>query len=290
MTQSRIMLDESEREPTRRSLLPQDLWPRVASSLLLAVLALLFDYAGRAPFAVLVLVVALLMSWEWGRVVRGEGLDSTFFVQATAVAGATILAAAGLAAIGMSVLLIGAILILVTRFGAHARLSALGVMYVGLPALALTWLRSDEPYGALAVLFLLLLVWATDTFAYIGGYLIGGLKLWPSISPKKTWSGLISGVAASTLTGAVFALFIPAASPLALAASGFLLALVAQAGDLAESALKRGFGVKDTSSLIPGHGGFMDRLDGVVSVAIAASLIALAVNSRAPAHALLFWS
>jgi phosphatidate cytidylyltransferase len=283
------MVDHSESAPNRPSL-PQDLGLRIVSSLLLASVALLFDYAGLVPFAVLVLVVAVLMSWEWGRVVRGEGLDNTFFVHAAAVLGSGVLAAAGLAAIGVSVLIIGAILILVTRFGAHARLSALGVIYVGVPAVALIWLRSDEPYGAQVVLFILLLVWSTDTFAYIGGHLIGGLKLWPSISPKKTWSGLISGVAASTATGVLFALFLEGASPFALGVSGLGLALVAQAGDLAESALKRGFGVKDASSLIPGHGGFLDRLDGVVSVTVVASLLALAINSRAPAHALLFWS
>jgi phosphatidate cytidylyltransferase len=284
------MVNQTESVPTRPTSLPRDLLPRIVSSLLLASVALLFDFAGRVPFAVLVLAAALVMCWEWGKVVRGEGLDTTFLIQGASVLGAGILAVAGLAALGLSVLIIGAILILVTRFGEHARLSSLGVAYVGVPTVALLWVRSDEPYGAHAVLLIFILVWSVDIFAYIGGHLIGGAKLWPRISPNKTWSGLLSGVAASTVAGALFALLVEGASPLALALSGLVLALVAQAGDLAESALKRGFGVKDTSSLIPGHGGFMDRLDGVVAVAVAAALIGLAVNSQAPAHALLFWS
>jgi phosphatidate cytidylyltransferase len=284
------MANHSDSVPTGPTTLPRDLVPRLVSSLLLASVAVLFDYAGRVPFAVLVLAAALVMCWEWGKVVRGEGLDGAFAIQSAAVGGAGILAVNGLAAIGLSVLIIGAILILVTRFGEHARLSSLGVLYVGVPVVALLWVRSDEPYGAQAVLLIFVLVWSADIFAYIGGRLIGGMKLWPRVSPNKTWSGLLSGVAASALAGALFALFVEGASPAALAASGFALALIAQAGDLAESALKRGFGVKDTSSLIPGHGGFMDRLDGVVAVAVVAGLIGLAVNSRAPAHALLFWS
>jgi phosphatidate cytidylyltransferase len=114
--------------------------------------------------------------------------------------------------------------------------------------------------------------------------------LWPSVSPNKTWSGLLSGVAASAIVGAIFAAFVSEATPAALALSGFVLGLVAQAGDLAESALKRRFGVKDASSLIPGHGGILDRVDGVVFAATAAALAALIVNVQAPARALLLWS
>jgi phosphatidate cytidylyltransferase len=131
---------------------------------------------------------------------------------------------------------------------------------------------------------------AADTFAYVGGRLIGGPKLWPSISPNKTWSGLLCGLAASAFAGAVFAAFVSEAAPAALAFSGFVLGLVAQAGDLAESALKRRFGVKDASSLIPGHGGFLDRVDGVVFAATAAAAVALLVNNQAPARVILLWS
>jgi phosphatidate cytidylyltransferase len=211
-------------------------------------------------------------------------------VHASAVAVAAVLAAAGSAVLALGALVIGAGLVWLLCFGFYERLCALGVLYVGLPAVALVWLRADEPYGFQAVLFLLLTVVAADTFAYVGGRLIGGPKLWPSISPNKTWSGLLCGLAASAFAGAVFAAFVSEAAPAALAFSGFVLGLVAQAGDLAESALKRRFGVKDASSLIPGHGGFLDRVDGVVFAATAAAAVALLVNNQAPARVILLWS
>jgi phosphatidate cytidylyltransferase len=168
-------------------------------------------------------------------------------------------------------------------------LSAAGVLYVGLPALALVWLRAAEPYGLQAVLFILTIVWTTDTLAYFGGRAIGGAKLMPSVSPNKTWAGLASGVAGSACTGAIFAAILGAPWP-ALAGTAAMLALVAQAGDLAESALKRRFGVKDASGLIPGHGGMLDRVDGIVFAAVAAAIVGLLVNAQVPARALLFWS
>lgn len=267
-----------------------ELTMRVVSALLLGVVALAMAWWGPLPFALLVLFVALLMSWEWGRVVRGVEFDLTFIVHAIAVTIAVGLAACGYAALGMAALAIATIISVPLQFGERSLLSAAGVLYTGLPALALLWMRSDaDPWGFRAVLFIFGLVWATDTFAYVAGRIIGGPKLWPSISPNKTWSGLIGGVAAGAVAAALFAHLVGASVP-ALAVSGLMLALVAQAGDLAESALKRHFGVKDASNLIPGHGGFLDRMDGVVTVAVTAALFALLANAAAPAHALLFGS
>lgn len=268
--------------------LGHDLKPRIISGLLLAAIALGLTYAGSVTFAILVIPIALIMCWEWGRVVRGEQLDAAFAVHAGTVALATLLAAVGLAALGLLLLLIGAILVLLLQFNVGGRLSALGVPYVGIPAIALLWIRADEPYGFAAVLFLLLVVCATDTFAYFGGRSIGGARLWPRISPNKTWAGFVSGVAAGTLVGALYPFFVAGASHLGLALTAFLLAIVSQAGDLAESALKRGSGVKDASMLIPGHGGFLDRMDGLVFAATAAALLCLYANLQSPAHALLF--
>ena len=152
--------------------------------------------------------------------------------------------------------------------------------------LALLWLRSSEPYGFLSVLFIFVIVAATDTFAYAAGRLIGGPRLAARVSPNKTWSGLAGGLLAAALTGVVFAIIV-GASPAALALTGLAMGLIAQAGDLGKSALKRTFGVKDASDLIPGHGGFMDRVDGIVTVAVAAALAALYVDPYMPAKALL---
>ena len=124
----------------------------------------------------------------------------------------------------------------------------------------------------------------------MAGRSIGGPKLWPEVSPNKTWSGLIGGVLAAAITGVLFAKISGTGSASWLASLGFIMGLVAQGGDLAESALKRHFNLKDASHLIPGHGGFMDRMDGVVTASIAAALIAFAIDAYAPARALLYGS
>lgn len=268
--------------------LPADLKVRIVAGAVMAAIALALDYAGPTWFALLVAVVALVISWEWGRVVRGESFDLAFFIHAAAVTAAVGLAARGYAALGLAVIAAAAIVLVPVVFGRGAGLSVLGVLYVGVPAVALLWLRSDEPYGFLSVLLIFAIVWSADTAAYAAGRLIGGPKLWSQISPNKTWSGVVGGLVASTVAAALFSLFVAGASPIGLALTGLVLGVVSQAGDLAESAFKRIFGFKDASALIPGHGGFMDRMDSIVTVAVAAGLFALAVDPHAPARALLF--
>jgi phosphatidate cytidylyltransferase len=262
-----------------------DIGKRLASGVVFAAITLALAWAGQMPFALLVLVAGLLMSWEWCRVVRGNEFDLTLVVHGAAVLAATVLTAFGYAALGLSALVIGAIIVVPLEFGQRPIFSAAGVLYCGLPAVALLWLRGDEPMGFLAVLFIFLVVWATDTAAFVAGRVIGGPKLAPRISPHKTWAGLAGGVAAAGITAAVFAV-LTGAQPGFLLLIGLAMGLIAQFGDLAESALKRTFGVKDASNLIPGHGGFLDRLDGIVTVAVATALAALFVNPHAPAAAL----
>lgn len=261
---------------------------RIFSGAVLAGIAFLLAYAGPLPFAFLILVCALVISWEWGRLVRGATFDLGFYVHAIAVTMAIVLAAAGYAALAFAVLVIAAIMLVPLYIGRGARLSALGVFYVGLPAVALLWLRSDEPYGFTVVLFIFAVVWSSDTAAYAAGRTIGGPKLWPRVSPNKTWAGLSGALCAGGIAAAGFAVLEPEAGAVRLILIGVALALVAQAGDLAESALKRLFGLKDASELIPGHGGFMDRMDSIVATAVAAALLALAIDPHAPARALLF--
>ncbi len=264
-----------------------DLRPRIISGVTLGVLGLALISAGPKPFGLLVLVVALLMSWEWARIVRGRRLDISFLIHAIAACAGTVLAAVNHPLIGVLALLVGAITLLPLNIGKEARLSAFGVLYVGLPAIILIWLRASEPYGFIAVLYLLTIVCVADTAAFLAGRTIGGFKLWPSISPNKTWSGAVAAVAAGGAAGALLAVLSCGtnwvyALPVALA-----LGLVSQLGDLAESALKRGFNVKDASDLIPGHGGFMDRMDGIVAVAMAAGLLAILINPSKPSQALM---
>ena len=261
---------------------------RLVSGAVLAAIAFGLAYAGPLPFAILVLVCALVISWEWGRLVRSATFDLGFFVHAAAVTAAIVLAAGGYAALAVAVLATAAVTVVPLYFGRGARLSALGVFYVGLPAVALLWLRSDEPYGFLAVLLIFAIVWTSDTAAFAAGRAIGGPKLWPKVSPKKTWAGLIGALLAGGLAAAAFGLLAGDLSPIRLLLVGAALSFLAQAGDLAESALKRAFGLKDASDLIPGHGGFMDRMDSIIATAVAAALYALAVDPHAPARALLF--
>lgn len=268
-----------------------ELMTRIVSGLALAAISAALLWAGTLPFAALVVIVAALMSWEWSHMIRGETLgprsiDATLVVHALATVGATLLAGFGFIAMAIAVLLIGAVIVLTNQVGSRPMMSALGVFYCGLPAVALLWLRASEPKGFEAVLFIIMAVAITDTAAFAAGRTFGGPQLAPRISPKKTWSGLIGGVSASTLVGTLFATV--AGCPLPhLAMMGAAVALVSQAGDLAESALKRSLGVKDASNLLPGHGGFMDRVDGIVTAALAAALYGLVQNPASPATVLL---
>jgi phosphatidate cytidylyltransferase len=266
----------------------RDVGVRIAAGVAMAVVALAVLWAGSLPFAVLVAAVAVVVSWEWGRIVRSAGIDAIFVIQAGAVIVAVLLASRGLAGLGLIAVLVAAIISALLAFGERGHMAALGALYAGLPAVALVWFRGADKVGMLAVLFLLLAIWATDTGAYFAGRQIGGPKLMPRVSPNKTWSGLIGGIAAAGIVGLAFAMLANAGlHPGRMTVSGMVLGLVAQAGDLFESALKREYGVKDASTLIPGHGGFMDRIDGLSAAAMVAAIFAMAVNIHAPARALL---
>lgn len=152
---------------------------------------------------------------------------------------------------------------------------ALGVLYCGLPVFALIVLRRQTD-GLVLASWAMALVWATDIGAYFAGRTIGGPKLAPGVSPNKTWAGLIGGVIAAGLFG--WALAINAGLPSLLATASPALAVLAQVGDLYESALKRRAGVKDSGNILPGHGGVMDRLDGLVPVAPVAAMLVLLVR------------
>jgi phosphatidate cytidylyltransferase len=267
----------------------KDLVPRFGSAVVLAVAVAGLTWLGGLPFAAMILVVCCIVAWEWSRIIRGGTIDAAMVAHIGVVAVAIGLSVYGLIGLGILALTIGAILVNLLTVGRHPGLSALGVPYAGLPAVALIWLRSDSPWGLWAVGFLVLVVAATDVGAYFAGRLIGGPKLWPQVSPNKTWAGLIGAMITSAVIAALFARVVLGVHALPLAGLAMALAVVAQAGDLGESMLKRRFGAKDASNIIPGHGGFMDRVDGLVTAAIVAALLAAAINMRAPAKALLLW-
>ncbi len=273
-------------EPTSRPGLASDLQSRIVAGLVLGAVTFALAWAGLIPFGLLVAVVALIIGWEWSKVTRaGAGTDLAFWVQSLAVGAACVLALSKLPVLGFAVLMIGTILVGLIEWRGRPLVSAAGVLYSGWPALALLWLRGDEPWGFTAILFLVAAVAATDVAAFFVGRTLGGPKLAPSMSPNKTWSGFIGGISAAAGAGALCAHF-TGGNVVTLALTGLALGIIAQGGDLMESALKRSFGVKDASNLIPGHGGFMDRVDGLVAAAIAAALLASLINPMHPAAAL----
>jgi phosphatidate cytidylyltransferase len=172
-----------------------------------------------------------------------------------------------------ALLCLGLGLVIVVLFSPGRRLWAgAGFAYAGLTGLTSVLVRLDPLYGFAALIFVLLIVWATDTGGYFVGRGFGGPKLWPRVSPNKTWAGAVGGFVASLVVAIGFAAFNPVRTvPLLLL--GASLSIVAQLGDLFESAVKRRFGVKDSSRIIPGHGGLLDRLDGFVAAIVLAAIL-----------------
>ncbi len=167
---------------------------------------------------------------------------------------------------------------------------AAGVGYAGIMFAAPVILRSDAELGMPAIMLLFTIVWTTDVLGYFAGRAFGGPKLWPAVSPKKTWSGALAGTLGAIIVTVVSARWLGVLHSVAVATIALGLSVVAQLGDLLESAIKRKFSAKDASHLIPGHGGVMDRLDGFWAAALLGCLIGLARGGlEAPARGLLLW-
>lgn len=243
---------------------------RIIVGLMLVTIAIGALYLGGLAFGVLATLACLLMFTEWAQMFRLPRLWRLAGLSVLAVALA--LAQVKQASIAVASLASGAAILGIAArpyLQQRARWISIGVLYVGLPGIALIWLRATPPGFALSLLTLAL-VWATDILAYFAGRRIGGPKLAPSISPNKTWAGLGGGMLGAGLTGWGIAHLFDLSWLWALAA--LALAIVAQGGDLFESWLKRRTGVKDSGTFLPGHGGVLDRLDGVVPVAVVMAL------------------
>lgn len=252
-----------------------DLRMRVISAAVLAPLAVACLWLGAWWWAVLLTVAAAGLAVEWvhlcgGRLASPEGV----------VIPLAVLAAGAAAAVDGEMLGLGLIVggfLLAWCLGGRASLAA-GVPYVGVAIVALAWLRGDGEAGRDNVLFLLLIVWASDIGAYLAGRLVGGPKLAPRISPSKTWAGAVGGLVAAIAVGAAVALALHGGNVPHILPVAAGIGVAAQLGDLLESAVKRHFGVKDSGRLIPGHGGLLDRLDGVLTAAPTAALLAVAAG------------
>jgi len=268
------------------------LWRRIASAVFLAALTIVALIASPWTFLILVIASATILFWEWGTVTRDTGGDAITILQVACATAVVIFVAVHKFEYAAIIFAATFVTLLVSGYQKktprEAKLDAGGLAYVVLPAAALIWLRSDPSLGLTAVLFLLVISWTTDTASYVGGRTFGGPKFAPTISPKKTWSGFVVGVATPMVVGVLFALYLGNSSPIALALVALALALSCQMGDLLESAVKRSLGIKDMSQLIPGHGGFFDRIDSLLMAAVVAALIGLR-NPAAPGAGLLVW-
>jgi phosphatidate cytidylyltransferase len=256
---------------------PNSLALRILSSLLLAPVAVAAAWFDRPWLPLVTVLAGVAMAWEWARLCADGRVESSGAVLIGAVFCAIAAAALGEVAVAFGVAVAGAAVVFWTarrEFAGEPVWLALGALWVALPCVLLLWLARAESGGRATVLWIFAVVWATDIGAYAVGRLIGGKRLAPRWSPGKTWAGLFGGAACAALAGwAAAGLLGSPTLPAVLLSAG--LAIVGQFGDLAESVAKRRFGVKDSSGLIPGHGGLLDRLDGLLAVIPAVALLTL---------------
>jgi phosphatidate cytidylyltransferase len=249
---------------------------RIASALVVAAVAGACLYFGKPYFHLLVAVFALVMIGEWSSVACGPAVPRPVVGFAMAVL-AAVAALAGLGHLWLAAAAAGAGAAAIAAAAAMRSSPGLGwiglgLLYVAAPVIAMIGLLDGPPPGAWNVFWVVAVVAATDLGAFFVGRSVGGPRLAPRLSPAKTWSGLLGGMAASTLAGAAIGAYYSDQPVLFWAIGGALLAVISQAGDLAESAFKRHFKVKDAGSLIPGHGGVLDRVDGLVAAVVAVAL------------------
>ncbi|KAA5801586.1 phosphatidate cytidylyltransferase [Alkalicaulis satelles] len=237
---------------------------RVVSALVLAPVAILLVWAGGTAFSIFVAAFAAAMAWEWVRMSDRAAPPRAFAIATGAAVGAALLAGQGEPLWTLAWIAGGAVCAGLDRRRRGRALDAMiGAAYVAGAAAMLVSLREGEQGGLTAVLFLLAVVWAADTFAYLAGSWIGGPKLLPAASPNKTWAGLAAGLICGTAAGAGVAALV-GFDPVYAAMVALPTALAAVMGDLAMSLAKRRFGVKDAGDLIPGHGGVLDRVDALM--------------------------
>ena len=250
-----------------------NLLTRVVVALVLAPLAVASGYAGGWLWTALVTLATIGLYVEWLTVVGAARHLPVVASGVVALAAAGLCLAAG--RIDTSLLALALGFACVAGLSPERRLwSAAGFLYAAAAQIASVVVRLDQVYGFVALILILLVVWATDIGGYFAGRGLGGPKLWPRISPKKTWAGAIGGFAASLAVAAAFAVLgLGKPGPLLFLAAG--LSIGSQLGDLFESSVKRRFGVKDSSHIIPGHGGLLDRLDGFVAAIVLAAIFGL---------------
>ena len=249
----------------------RNLLMRIAAALVLAPITIAIAYAGGWLWIALVTLIVVGLYVEWLAITGLAGEIRVVLSGSAALVIAGLCLMAGRSGVSLGVLTIG--LVVSTLIAPERRnWVAAGFLYAAAAEVASVMVRLDAAKGFGALMLVLLVVWATDIGGYFAGRSIGGPKLWPRVSPKKTWAGAVGSFVASLVVAVGFAaLDLGKAAPLLLL--GAVLSVASQLGDLFESAVKRRFGVKDSSHIIPGHGGLLDRLDGFVAAVLVAAIL-----------------
>ncbi|HKH02876.1 MAG TPA: phosphatidate cytidylyltransferase [Bradyrhizobium sp.] len=262
-------MSEGEAAPAATGRDSRNLLMRVVAAMVLAPAAIAIAYAGGWLWTALVTLAAIGLYVEWLMIVGAVRETRVVGSGVVALAVAGFCLAAGRIEASLLVLVLG--FAVVALLSSRPYWAAAGLFYAAAAQIASVLVRQDQTEGYVALILILLVVWVTDIGGYFAGRGIGGPKLWPRVSPKKTWAGAIGGLAASLAISAGFVgLGLGKTIPILLL--GMTLSIASQLGDLFESAVKRRFGVKDSSQLIPGHGGLMDRLDGFIAAVVLAAI------------------
>jgi len=260
-----------------------DLGPRIASGLVLASAGVVAAYFGGPWLAGACGAAVVAMSYEWARMSEPEALSPAFMFSLAGSLGAVMFSSWQYLDYACMWLVACALLSATRRRSIVGAIeTAGGLVYIGLPCALFLWLRDRAPEGLETILALFAIIWAADIFAYFGGKVIGGPKVAEGLSPKKTWSGIVTGTFAGALAGygCGYLFHVDRDLHVAWFAIGAIIAITGLMGDLFESFLKRRFGVKDASRLIPGHGGVLDRIDGLMAATLLVGA-ALAFGPRA---------
>lgn len=266
----------------------RDIALRAASAVVLAPAAVAATWAGDIWFLALMTVASIVLAFEWASMSAPHARRVMGGAVSFGVVAAVISAHFGAMSVAFIMLVFGAAAagVYARSRGQQALDAAYGVLYLGWPSVLLIWLRGEDSIGLHWTVLVFAVAWSADILAYLAGSTFGGPKLWPRFSPNKTWSGFIGGVVAGGIAGAIMAAWqnMGALTVVWGAVLGLVAALATMAGDLWESALKRRFGVKDAGNTIPGHGGLLDRVDGLmfaVVVVAAGRLVVLMLERGA---------
>jgi phosphatidate cytidylyltransferase len=253
---------------------PSNLTLRILSALTLGPIVLAMAYAGDIYFLILIGIIVYLLGLEWSSICTERMFGFNSAIMCAGLLGSVILIGFEHVSIAFYVLALTALVVaIVGGIATRGAWLACGVIFIGVSFATLILMRSDAQLDRIFIFWLIAVVWSSDTGAYIFGRLIGGPKLAPIISPKKTWAGFYGGLMCSAAAGGATAIIVDGASIWILSVFSAVVGLMAQMGDLLESWLKRKFSVKDSGNIIPGHGGLFDRVDGLMTASLLCAFV-----------------